>query len=212
MSAIMANRENKLKVQFDAIWNDILNTQQKEYYSKMSVKGLVELKKAVSNINNILTLKTTIAFVDFLSNQGIVSKDEACKIKDKIQKRNANANGYDVDYTIEGSGLQIIAEVKCNIPINENSFSTSQINAIIKDLNGLQSGKGKISEKETTDCLRFMVFLNTGDDVHKAVAKLQKKDDMPDFQIWDENIGCKISKGKTYAVFIELNSAERTID
>ena len=119
-------------------------------------------------------MQVTEQFVAFLEHQHIIDSKQKDQILNQINAVNANSNGYDIQYSgpiLNGKGL--LAEVKCNIPVNAKSFGAAQQAGIIKDINGLMSGKTKSSIDNVTSYYKFMVFLD-GDRVQDAVDKLLK--------------------------------------
>ena len=199
----MELREDTLKTQFNEFWNTALGTEAEgiDYYSRMDIRDFVGMKQAISNINNIVTLKTTLAFIEYLREQKIVSDMDASKMAEAVQETSANANGFDIEYDNK-NGCRIIAEVKCNIPVSENAFGAAQLKGIKKDLEGLRNGKTKSGINDTSTYCRFMVLLDTGDSVHKAVNGLKSKSGVPAFEEFVP--GKAIIPGITYIVYIPL--------
>lgn len=186
----MSDRKKQLQARFNDFFKDVLG-ENINLYDKLSTKKFVELKKVISCINNIITLQVTEKFAVFLEQQHIINSKQKNDILAQINAVNANANGYDIQYTepiLKGKGL--LAEIKCNIPVNATSFGAAQLAGIIKDINGLKNGKHKAQSKaqiEDSDAYRkiladyykFMVFLD-GDRVQNAVDKLLKSNlDIP---------------------------------
>lgn len=167
------NREDTLKTAFNDFWNNSLCTSSEDYYSRLSLRSIVDLKKAISCINNILTLKVTVGFIELIQNLGIITLTEANEIKESILSKSANANGYDIEFTRKGHS--IIAEVKCNIPVTEHNFGAAQIASIKKDLDGLIHAelKKKSCITDTSDYFKFMVLLET-ENVRESMSKLAK--------------------------------------
>lgn len=165
------NREETLKQNFNEFWNSSLSTSGEDYYSKLSTAHFVSLKKAVSCINNIITLKTALSFIDMIQRRGIIDSAAAVDIKNKVQGTNVNTNGYDIEYS--GNNCSILAEVKCNIPVGKNSFGAAQINSIVKDLDGMADASKKQKSKltSTDSYLKFMVMLEAGP-VRESMQKL----------------------------------------
>ena len=192
----ICSREEKLKESFNGFWNDILNTTTEDYYSKMAIEHLIRMKNAVSNINNIITLKVTLAFVKILFKTKTIGIDDALKMRQRINETSANANGYDIEYNNPLTNCRILAEIKCNIPVKEK-FGQNQQKGILKDIEGLEKGKNKGGVSNTSDYQRFMVFLDTGESIN-AVENLLK----------DKYIINKIDKFEnnknTYIVFVTL--------
>ena len=86
-----------------------------DYYAKLDINGVLRLKNVLSNINNILTKKLSVAFAELVTEKLSLPKTVKDEMIAEIQKRSANANGYDIKVS---EPVKIIAEVKCNIPIN----------------------------------------------------------------------------------------------
>lgn len=170
------NREEDLKKLFNKSINDIVELpvgDNKDYYNALSAEEFINLKKALSNINNIITLKTTLAFVDKLASSGLIKEDVAGLIKEKINSQSANANGFDILW--EDGDFPFVAEVKCNIPVETNKFGPAQLEGIYKDIINLKKGKTK-ANVDVTDLYKFMVFL----DCDKIVAAINSlKDNRP---------------------------------
>ena len=134
------SRQLDLEERFNRYWNQALKTNGEDYLKRLTTDDLVELKKAVSNINNLVTLRVTYGFIEKIHELGIINRVQAEKIKAKVDGTHPNTNGYDVEYDAE---TKIIAEIKCNIPVGGNRFGSAQRNAIKEDLQGLWNGKNK---------------------------------------------------------------------
>ena len=171
------NREEDLKNLFNKSINDIVELpvgDNKDYYNALSAEEFINLKKALSNINNIITLKTTLAFVDKLAASGLIDKDVVGLIKANINSQSANANGFDI---LWNGDFPFIAEVKCNIPVDKNKFGPAQLGGIYKDIISLSQGKSKV-DVNVEDYNKFMVFLHC-ENIYKAIDNL--KGNMPKY-------------------------------
>jgi len=151
------NRESALRERLNLFLTDKFGLPKGDYYSVLDTRGILELKAVLSDINNILTMKATFAFVDWVSERlgfDFAAKKEAISI---AMQSKPNSNGYD---TYLGFPVAYVAEVKCNVPINGGSiYGAAQRKGIEKDLYGLLKGKRKahiIPHK----CLKFFVFLD----------------------------------------------------
>ena len=67
------DRETELKNQFNEFFQ---NHDIENLYDQLSVEEMIELKKVVSCIHNIITLRATVAFVDKLYNDHFLTTDE----------------------------------------------------------------------------------------------------------------------------------------
>lgn len=194
-------RDDKLASQLNKFWNGFLKTNDVDYYKRLTIFDFVKLKEAISNINNIITLQITEAFVEFLKNENIVSENQKNCIISQVVETNANANGYDIEWR-DGS-LSIIAEVKCNIPVKQNSFGAAQRNGIVKDLDNLLKCKSKSNLDSTSDCLKFMVLLdvkNVRDCMKKVIDGYNKGNGS--FLVEEYNGKTTLSKEKVYVVYL----------
>lgn len=175
----LMERTNELKEAYNDFWCKLLKSKE-DFYSKMSLGDFVELKKVVSNIHNIITLEVTKSFVDFLVAEGIVSKSQALKINNNVELTNANTNGFDIQYpsddaTVYADGEpKIIAEVKCCIPVKEDSYGAAQEHNILIDIRGLHEGKrkSKIEKQDLQHYLKFLVLLGGSHDDQSAIKNV----------------------------------------
>lgn len=175
-----ATRGETLAGQFNDFMNRVAKTNGADYYSRMSASDFVELKNVLSNINNIITLRITHAFVERLLRCGVVDKAQYDAISADIESTSANANGYDVQFSGRvGSARGIVAEVKCNIPVKPDRFGAAQLTNLEKDVEGLLHGKTKAKGLDTKNYLKFLVLLDDGERVRSAaghfVSAMQKK-------------------------------------
>ena len=163
------NREKDLKEQFNQFFAQL---GIEDLYSKLSNDQLIDLKKLLSCINNMITLRATDSFVLKLYQDGFIDSKEKVGIGKIVDKQHANANGYDVKYV---GDKKIIAEVKCNIPVNETSFGAAQERGIIKDIEHLLDGKKKKQPiKDIADYYKFMVILDC-EHAQESMEKIIKK-------------------------------------
>lgn len=127
----------------------------------LSIEDLLGLKSVLSNVNNMLTYKTTLSFVNWLSQKRNFTTVQKDSIIQQIDSISPNANGYDVDIS---EPERILAEVKTTIPINNSKgFGSAQRKSIIKDLQ-------KLSRPENSSALKFMVLLDN-ENVRDAFTK-----------------------------------------
>ncbi len=172
-----------------------------DFYSQLSVDRILQLKHILSDINNIITLRVTRLFVDFLLHEGIIDECEYEEINNDVNSTNVNTNGYDVRYDKK----KIIAEVKCNIPVNDNSYGAAQEHSIIKDINGLLSGDGKNKVDISVNLYyKFMVVLHT-DKTKEAMRKIINKINNPsiDSPVVEYSKKQCLDKSKVYIVYID---------
>ena len=199
------NREEKLSKEFNAailnILGDMGNDMDNDFYKHLTFKTLINLKKVLSNINNLITLKTSVAFVDFLCEINKIESEIASNVIKEINKTNANTNGYDI--VCKNGSFPFIAEVKCNIPCGQKGekYGAAQIASIKTDLEGLRNGKKKTLELNLKEYFRFMVVLEC-DGIDKAIEGLECED----VKIWNDKL--EINKDNIYIVPINLENNE----
>lgn len=168
------NRESVLRERLNLFFVDKFSLPNHDYYSLLDTKGILELKAVLSDINNILTMKTTLSFIDWVSERmglDIVAKEEAVSI---AMDAKPNSNGYDAYL---GYPVAYVAEVKCNVPINGGSvYGSAQRKGIEKDLDGLLKGKRK-AHIMPQKCLKFFVFLDLPQvrEANKHLAAVNEK-------------------------------------
>jgi len=129
-------------------------------FNNPTIDDLVKLKKFYKNINNLITYKVAVKGITWLKDCNFISNEE-----DWFNSIN-NSKGYDIHIPEN----EIIAEVKCNIPVKINKFGPNQQDGIIKDIKGLLSGKGKF-ENQTSNLKKFLFIYNT-DGIENALKNL----------------------------------------
>jgi hypothetical protein len=188
------DREQYLKQNFNDFWTSVFKNKM-NYYSFLTMTNLIDLKKAVSNINNIITLRTTLGFIDYLWKMRLISNVEMNQMKNSVLSTNVNSNGYDID------NCGIVAEIKCNIPVNTSSYGAAQEKSIKEDLDGLYKGKST-SKTDPKNCYKFMVLLDV-DGVRTSMQKLVNKLSYKNI-IEELNGNTMLSKDKIYIVYLKL--------
>lgn len=127
----------------------------------------------MGNINNIITLKTTLSFIDCLLAEKIVLLPQAAEMRRRVEETSANANGFDVCYSGGPDGLPLIAEVKCNIPVKKDRFGAAQEAGIRKDIEALLQGRRKMGVTDVSRYYKFMAVLDTaGGSAREAMQRL----------------------------------------
>jgi len=145
-----------------------LNLESENNFETLNQDQLIELKIALSDINNVLTLKTTIAFGNWLSDFFKFQKDEKEHLIKIINQTKPNTNGYDVEID---NNYKIIAEIKCIIPINNgDKYGAAQRNAILDDAIKLERGKRVISN--TSEFIKIIGLIDLGEKTDNAINKL----------------------------------------
>ena len=200
MNNTIKAREEVLKIKFDTFWSKVFPNEV-DIYNRLNVNDFLELKNAISDINNIITLKTTKCFVERIYNFLGIKCEEIANV---INNLSANANGFDV----YDESNKILAEVKCNIPsANKNSFGGNQKEAIINDLDHLINGKGQI--KDTKNFFKFMVLLGDNSVKNAMGGTLDMRPKSAEKQQLLKDIKSKVVKGKDFPSNKESLSREK---
>ncbi|ENN6470577.1 hypothetical protein AB9X29_004409 [Vibrio vulnificus] len=151
------DREEQLKIKLNSYLIEQFELTEKDYYSLFDIRGIVKLKSVLSDINNILTLKVTLAFSDWLAEHYSLDQNAAQSLKRIVLESKPNSNGYDIWL---GYPVTFVGEVKCNIPINNSfKYGAQQRKGIERDISGLIYGKRKASIN-SEKCPKFIAFLD----------------------------------------------------
>ncbi|MBR6437640.1 MAG: hypothetical protein IKS65_00460 [Bacteroidales bacterium] len=186
------SRQLDLEEKFNSYWNKALKTNGEDYLKRLTTNDLVEMKKAISNINNLITLRVTLGFIDEICRLGIVNNEQAERMRKEVDEQHPNTNGFDV----QDKECRIIAEIKCNIPVGEKSFGAAQKIALKKDLQGLRNGKTKGDIDNVDNYYKFMVI----QDVSKARIAMKELYGNDCVELVDKNI----DTDHIYIVYISL--------
>ena len=194
------NRKDDLSSAFNDFWRKALNSNE-DYYSKLTLKEFVHLKKAITNINNIITMLVTESFVQTLHKDGVISTPQQSEMLEQLFETHANTNGFDVEYS--AGQMKIVAEVKCNIPVNETSFGAAQENSIMEDVDHLFHSKKKsdLTSEDIQDYYKFMVFLDV-ENVRVSTQKLIRKLTKKGLNVTEYTPKTKLQKDIVYFIYI----------
>ncbi len=152
------DRESTLQSRLNVFFHERFGLPPSDYYSRLDMQGLIDLKNILSEINNIFTLKIGLKFVNWLGEILELCDCEREEIRKSMLRRRPNANGYDIEVC---EPTNVIAEVKCNIPINGGIvYGSAQRDGILKDIRSLMHGKSK-ARIDPDNCLKFLVLMDT---------------------------------------------------
>ena len=191
------DREAELKNQFNKFFQ---NHNIENLYDLLSVEEMIELKKVVSCIHNIITLRATVAFVDKLCNDHFLTTDEKNDIIREVNGQHANTNGFDVKYE-RNEDRKFIAEVKCNIPVDKTSFGSPQRDGIIQDIHHLLTGKNTAKINDTSSFYKFLVILDCAENVRGCTQKIIDKQER--VKIYDSPNN--LDRDNVFVVYVKLN-------
>lgn len=199
------NREEKLKLEFNNFLISKFKLDNIDYYSLLSTNDFIDLKSFVSNVNNIVTMKLTLNFIETLTEFFHFSELDKSNIIQNVQSVNPNTNGFDIE--IE-TPVKIIAEIKGNVPINDGeTFGSAQKTAIKKDFNSLKNGKPK-SFANTNDYYKFFVLPDIEKTKVATISFLKTLKNNSEyknysFEFLSEAKG-KLNKSSIYIVFVNV--------
>jgi len=195
------NKESVLTDRLNCFFEEEFGLPASNYYSSLSVDGFLNLKSILSDINNIFTMKVSIAFIHWLSDVYSLNKTVTSKFVSELLETKPNTNGFDIETS--NQQLNVIAEVKCNIPINGGSvYGSAQKHGIAKDINSLINGKNK-SKINTQNYFKFMVFLDKPE-IRAATSHLVNNSKNKDNITFFENDSMPLDKHRVYIVFVSF--------
>lgn len=164
------DRERALQSRLNAFLHKNFGLPEQDYYSQLDRKALAGLKSLLSDINNIFTMKICLEFGTWLGSTLELDSKTREELRASILRNEPNTNGYDLEIP---EPIGVIAEVKCNVPINGGSvYGSAQRNGIVKDISSLMEGKSK-SRINPAACLKFLVLLATPE-IRSATRHLVK--------------------------------------
>ena len=161
------NFETRLKYLNEKIDNTlgVLTGDFSNFTENFTTKNYLRLKSALSDVNNVLTLKLTLSFVDTLCEKFNLSDETKLEWKTKIDEIGPNTKGFDIDFE---NPIKILAEVKC-ITTENNRFSAIQKKNLFADAHKLKYKEYKINQAEY---YKFIVVLDYGNETDKCVEAL----------------------------------------
>lgn len=151
------DREDSLRLRLNAFLSQNFGLPEHDYYASLDTDAFLGLKSVLADINNILTLQVSLAFVEWVAVQLRLDAQAKLELQTMVLKSKPNANGFDVS---SGYPIAFVGEVKCNVPINKGSiYGSAQRHGIEKDVTALLQGKRK-SFINPQSCLKFLAFLD----------------------------------------------------
>lgn len=195
------DREQVLKFRLNGFLRSRFGLPEGDYYARLEQNDLAELKSVLNDINNIFTLKVTVAFIHWLSTRLGLDETTRARIMSNVLSTKPNANGYDIKIS---DPIEVVAEVKCNVPVNCGTvYGAAQRNGIAKDISSLIHGKSK-SFIDPKMYKKFMVFLDTPE-IRQATQHFVKnmKKDQDRIVLVDTDVSID-SLEKVYVVFVRF--------
>lgn len=150
-------KDEELRRRINAFLQLTFDLPQDDYYAKLDLKSFLALKSALSDVNNAVTMRLTLGFLDWASKSMPFDAIAISRIRAAVLSTKPSSNGYDIHCT---EPIPFVAEVKCNIPVNAGKrYGAAQKVGILKDIDALLQGKSKASPV-SPDSLKFMVFID----------------------------------------------------
>ena len=151
------DREESLRKRLNAFLSSSFELPEHDYYARLNAEAFLGLKSVLADINNILTLRVSLAFVEWVALRLKLDASAKLELETTLFRSKPNANGFDVR---RDDPIAFVAEVKCNVPINKGSvYGAQQRYGIEKDVTSLLEGKRKASVNPQS-CLKFLAFLD----------------------------------------------------
>lgn len=196
------DRESELKERFNQFVANKITGSDEDYYSRLSVEDFEDIKTTLKDIHNIITYKTTIRFIDWVSERFPYVKQNNQVYLEQVLQTRPNDNGYDL---VVSGEVNIIAEIKCNKPINNGyKFGSAQRNGLVKDIRGLLEGKSKVKSIDPAAAFKFLVIYDFGDHTLSAAQHLIKNlqaDLKEKVEIYEDSK--RMTTDKVFIVFIK---------
>ncbi|OMF88728.1 hypothetical protein BK147_26335 [Paenibacillus sp. FSL R7-0337] len=196
------NREIELRDRFNHFIADKITGGSEDYYSKLSVEDFEDLKTTLRDIHNIITYRTTIRFIEWVSERFPYVRENYQVYLDQVLNTKPSDNGYDLVVT---GDINVIAEIKCNKPINDGyKFGSAQKTGIVKDLRSLLEGKSKAKSVSPNTAFKFLVIYDFGEHTMRASHNLIKNlpDDLKG-KVGFYGEGMLLSQDHVYLVFLK---------
>ena len=150
-------KDDELRRRINAFLKHTFELPESDYYARLDLKTMLGLKSALSDINNAVTMRLTLGFLDWACETLAMDAVSISKIRESVLRSKPSSNGYDIHCT---APVPFVAEVKCNVPINGGTkYGAAQKAGILKDIDSLLRGKSKASGIDQA-ALKFMVFLD----------------------------------------------------
>jgi hypothetical protein len=148
------DREAWLRARLNTFLAIEFKLPERDYYANLSFESLLSLKSLVSDINNIITLKASRAFIDWIAVRLGLDDTTKSRMTNDVLSKKPSSNGFD----IVDAPTHVVAEVKCNVPIKCGSkYGSAQRSGIEKDVIGLLQGKSK-APLDPKDYRKFLVL------------------------------------------------------
>ncbi len=212
------SREQDLKGRFNEGLAKVFRVEKTDYYSLLTIPDLMDLKSGYARINDIITLRLTMALVDWLAARLRLGNEQRNGLLDSVNRQHPNAGGYDVDC----AEPNFIAEVKGNIPMNQGTvFGSGQVDGLTSDvlcmmgLPSIAKHGGKVKQKaarsDRPKAIKFLALFDSepvrqATQRWKSVLLAGQSQQFPDgFLIEETPADGELSDNAVYLVFLKLD-------
>ncbi|WP_136526010.1 hypothetical protein [Geomonas ferrireducens] len=163
---IIYRRSEDLRARMNNFLQSITGTNI-SYFDTFTPDNLIKLKTALSDINNVMTLKLTLACADWVCDFFNLTDNDRNELIERIENTKPNSNGYDI--VLEK--CKTVIEIKCTVPINGGQqYGPAQWGSILKDAVKLE--KGIRGLPDTTSYFKIICLLDLGINTDQAIDRL----------------------------------------
>ena len=154
----------------------------------ITIEKLLELKTVLSNVHNVLTLIATLAATKKITDSLGYNEQDKKKCIEKIEKKKANSNGFDIEIE-DSAGMNILAEVKCNMLIHGKKLGAQQMTGILNDVKKLRNEfPGENRKKITIDTSKYIKLIVIVDTFHgkvnNVIESIKKEEYIKTLESW----------------------------
>jgi hypothetical protein len=214
-------RETDLQQVFNKSVATSLGIEFKDYYGSLNFEGLLRLKEGYARIHDIITLKLTLALVDWITERFNLSPNGSAVLRHGINCTHPNASGFDLD----SANPNIIGEVKGCIPVNRGAtFGAAQLKSLTNDvlqmlgrpprgkLEAALSKRSKIRRAKREEAHKFLALYDSPD-VRSAANKWKQllTKELGPQALQDLPASGDLSCNAVYLVYLKPSIPERLI-
>ena len=154
---VLYKKNDELRRRINSFLQNAFDLPEDDYHARLDLNNLLSLKSALSDINNEVTMRLTLGFLDWATQVLSFDASSIEQVRATVLSTKPSSNGYDIHCTVH---VPFVAEVKCNIPVNGGTkYGAAQKIGITKDIDALLHGKSKAFSVDQSS-LKFMVFID----------------------------------------------------
>lgn len=91
-------RDADLHRRINAFLCKAFHLPERDYFGEMDLGSLLELKSVLSDINNTLTMRLTLRFVDWAAKTLQMDQAALMRLRNDVLNTKPSSNGYDVSF------------------------------------------------------------------------------------------------------------------